>query len=134
VIKLLDFGIAKSTSSADSTLTNTGFVAGTPAYMAPEMIQGHAADRRTDIYSFGVMLYYALSGRLPFGDADSMTLFAAHVNRTPEPLISIAAHPVPDAFARVIERCMAKKPDERYPSTHALLDALQPLGLPRTNA
>jgi tRNA A-37 threonylcarbamoyl transferase component Bud32 len=134
VIKLLDFGIAKSTSSADSTLTNTGFVAGTPAYMAPEMIQGHAADRRTDIYSFGVMLYYALSGRLPFGDADSMTLFAAHVNRTPEPLTSLAAHPVPEALARVIERCMAKKPDERYPSTHALVDALQSVALPRTNA
>jgi serine/threonine-protein kinase len=126
-VKLLDFGIAKATSSADPTLTNTGFIAGTPAYMAPELIQGHAADRRTDIYSFGAMLYYAASGRLPFGDAESTTLFAAHLTRTPEPIASIALHPMPEPLVHAIERCMAKNPDERYPSTHALLDALQPL-------
>jgi serine/threonine-protein kinase len=125
VVKLLDFGIAKATSG-DATLTNTGFIAGTPAYMAPEMIQGHAADRRTDIYSFGAMLYYAASGRLPFGDAEAVSLFHAHVLRTPEPLAAVAAHPLPDALVRIIERCMAKNPDDRYPSTHALLDALQP--------
>ena len=123
VVKLLDFGIAKATSG-DATLTNTGFIAGTPAYMAPELIQGHAADRRTDIYSFGAMLYYAASGRLPFGDAEPASLFAAHVTRAPEPLASIAAHPLPESFVRVVERCMAKNPDDRYPSTHALLDAL----------
>ena len=122
-VKLLDFGIAKATSG-DATLTNTGFIAGTPAYMAPELIQGHAADRRTDIYSFGAMLYYAASGRLPFGDAEPASLFAAHVTRSPEPLASIADHPLPESFVRVVERCMAKNPDDRYPSTHALLDAL----------
>jgi tRNA A-37 threonylcarbamoyl transferase component Bud32 len=127
IVKLLDFGIAKATSGADATLTNTGFIAGTPAYMAPEMIQGHAADRRTDIYSFGAMLYYAASGRLPFGDAESTTLFAAHLTRSPEPLAAVAAHPMPESLVRLIERCMAKNPDERYPSTHALLDALHPL-------
>jgi len=126
-VKLLDFGIAKATSGADSTLTNTGFIAGTPAYMAPELIQGHAADRRTDIYSFGAMLYYAASGRLPFGDAESTTLFAAHLTRTPEPLASVALQPLPELLVLAIERCLAKNPDERYPSTHALLDALQPL-------
>ena len=123
-VKLLDFGIAKATSG-DATLTNTGFIAGTPAYMAPELIQGHAADRRTDIYSFGAMLYYAASGRLPFGDAEPASLFAAHVMRSPEPLASITGHPLPDGFVRLVERCMAKNPDDRYPSTHALLDALQ---------
>jgi serine/threonine-protein kinase len=127
VVKLLDFGIAKATSGADATLTNTGFIAGTPAYMAPEMIQGHAADRRTDIYSFGAMLYYAASGRLPFGDAESTTLLAAHLTRAPEPLASVAPHPLPEPLIHAVERCMAKNPDERYPSTHALLDALQPL-------
>jgi eukaryotic-like serine/threonine-protein kinase len=128
VVKLLDFGIAKATSGAEATLTNTGFIAGTPAYMAPELIQGHAADRRTDVYSFGAMLYYAASGRLPFGDTEPATLFAAHLNREPEPLAGIAAHPMPEALIRLVERCMAKKPDDRYPSTHALLEALQPLG------
>jgi eukaryotic-like serine/threonine-protein kinase len=132
VVKLLDFGIAKVTTGADSTLTNTGFIAGTPAYMAPEMIQGHAADRRTDIYSFGAMLYYAASGRLPFGEADAVTLLAAHVNRSPEPLTALAAHPMPEGLVQLIERCMSKKPDDRYPSTHALLDALHSLTVPAT--
>jgi serine/threonine protein kinase len=132
VVKLLDFGIAKATTSADSTLTNTGFIAGTPAYMAPELIQGHAADRRTDIYSFGAMLYFAASGRLPFGDADTATLFASHVNRSPESLTTAAVHPMPEPLVRLIERCMSKKPDDRYPSTHALLDAIHSLAVPRT--
>jgi serine/threonine-protein kinase len=126
VVKLLDFGIAKATSKGDVTLTNTGIIVGTPAYVAPEIIQGHAADRRTDIYSFGAMLYYAASGCLPFGDAESATLFAAHLERKPEPLAAVAKHPIPSFLVRIIERCMAKNPDQRYPSTHALLDALEP--------
>jgi eukaryotic-like serine/threonine-protein kinase len=125
VVKLLDFGIAKATHKQDVTLTNTGIIVGTPAYVAPEIIQGHAADRRTDIYSFGAMLYYAASGRLPFGEADTATLFAAHLNSVPEPLASVAQHPLPAALVSIIERCMAKHPDQRYPSTHALLEALE---------
>jgi eukaryotic-like serine/threonine-protein kinase len=128
IVKLIDFGIAKATSSSDVTLTNAGSIIGTPAYMAPELIQGHAADRRTDIYSFGAMLYYATSARLPFSAPDSVTLFAALLSRSPEPLASVVEHPLPPGLVRVIERCMAKDPDERYPSTQALLEALQDSG------
>jgi serine/threonine-protein kinase len=122
VVKLLDFGIARS--RGDTQLTNTGFVAGTPAYMAPETILGQPAGVRSDIYSFGATLYYALTARRPFPEEDSRALLAAHVSRPIDPVSSIAPAPIPAALERVVERCMAKDPAERYPSTRALLDAL----------
>jgi serine/threonine protein kinase len=125
VAKLLDFGIAKVTLSADSRLTNTGCVAGTPAYLAPELILGRSADIRSDIYSFGATLYFALSAQLPFPEKDAAMLFAAHLQREPEPLRRVAERPIPEVLARVVERCMAKAPGDRYPSAQALLDALQ---------
>ena len=122
IVKLLDFGIARS--SGDTQLTNTGCVAGTPAYMAPETILGQPADVRSDIYSFGATLYYAVSARRPFPEEDSLALFAAHVNRPLERVSSIAKSPIPAALERAIERCMAKNPADRFGSTHALLEAL----------
>jgi len=122
VVKLLDFGIARS--SGDTKLTNTGYIAGTPAYMAPETILGQPADVRSDIYSFGATLYYALTARLPFPEEDPIALFAAHVSRPLEPVSSLAPTPVPATLERLVERCMAKDPSQRYASTRALLDAL----------
>jgi serine/threonine-protein kinase len=121
VVKLLDFGIART--SGDTQLTNTGFVAGTPAYMAPEIILGRPADVRSDIYSFGATFYFALTGRLPFQDEDTMALFAAHVRRPLGPMSSVST-PIPPAYERVVQRCMAKDPAERYASTRAVLEAL----------
>jgi eukaryotic-like serine/threonine-protein kinase len=129
VVKLLDFGIART--SGDTQLTNTGFVAGTPAYMAPETIVGRPADVRSDIYSFGATLHYALTGHLPFPDEDVMALFAAHLNRPLSPLTSLGATPIPAALERVVHRCLEKDPSRRYSSTRELLDALGPLGTER---
>jgi serine/threonine-protein kinase len=126
VAKLLDFGIAKVTISDDATLTHTGYVAGTPAYMAPELILGRPADIRSDIYAFGATLYFALTGRLPFADHDRAALFAAHLHRDPEPPSSVRGGEIPSELERVVQRCMAKDPTERYASTQALLDALHP--------
>jgi len=120
-VKLLDFGIAKTTSLVDSTLTNTGHVAGTPAYLAPETILGRPADTRSDIYSFGALLYYAASARLAFPDKDAETLFDAHLNR-PVPSLPTSTPALP--LERIIGRCMAKDPAERYASTRDLLEAL----------
>jgi hypothetical protein len=124
VVKLLDFGIART--SGDTKLTKTGYVAGTPAYMAPEVILAHPADVRSDIYSFGVLLHYALTARLPFQDEEPMALFAAHLSRPPERLSTAASLPIPIELERVVQRCMAKDPSERFQSTYALLDALEP--------
>jgi hypothetical protein len=125
IVKLLDFGIAKAPARGDATLTMPGHVAGTPAYVAPEMILGHPGDARSDIYSFGGLLYYAASGRLPFVDADPAALFVAHLNEVLEPLAAVVPGRVPPALAAIIERCMAKDPGARFASTQALLEALQ---------
>ena len=126
VVKLLDFGIAKTTSIVDSTLTNTGHVAGTPAYMPPETILGRPADMRSDLYSFGALLYYAASARLPFPDREPEALYAAHLTRPVPPLAPASA--MPNAFEDLIRRCMAKDPSERFASTRELLEALRPFG------
>jgi tRNA A-37 threonylcarbamoyl transferase component Bud32 len=125
VVKLLDFGIAKATAADDATLTNTGFITGTPAYMAPELILGRLADVRSDLYSFGATLYFALTARLPFLEADSIAQLAAHLHKEPEPLSTASPAPVPPALERMIRRCMAKDPASRYASTRAVLDELQ---------
>jgi serine/threonine-protein kinase len=125
VVKLLDFGIARGHD--DTKLTNTGFVAGTPAYMAPETILGQPADVRSDIYSFGILLYNALTAGLPFRDENAVALFAAHVNRPLVPLSERSPRPLPPALVSIVERCLAKEPGQRFPSTQALLAALEPL-------
>ncbi|HTV19229.1 MAG TPA: protein kinase, partial [Polyangiaceae bacterium] len=125
---LLDFGIAKATVSHDATLTHTGWITGTPAYMPPEVILGEPADVRSDIYCFGATLYFAASGKLPFDEATQLGLLTAHL-RTPPPLLSLARRePLPPALERVIHRCMAKSPGDRYTSTHAVLEALAAVG------
>jgi serine/threonine-protein kinase len=140
VVKLLDFGIAKATTSDDVALTHTGHIVGTPAFMAPEVIRGRPADVRSDIYSLGATLYYALSARLPFIDDNQSALFESHVSREPEPLDSVCSRPVPVGMLHVVARCMAKDPADRYHSTYELLEALRaidtlrvaPLARPQT--
>ena len=83
--------IAKAMVSGDSTLTGTGWVAGTPAYMAPEVIRGGPADIRSDIYSFGAMLFFALTAKVPFQEEDPQAVFFAHLNKPPPRLALIGA-------------------------------------------
>jgi serine/threonine-protein kinase len=125
VVKLLDFGIAKATVSADMTLTSPGHVIGTPAYLAPEVIVGYPADFRSDLYSFGATLYYLLSARLPFPDETPAAVFAAHMSREPASLVSESPRGVPEFMDRIVRCCMAKNPAERYGSTDDVLAALR---------
>jgi hypothetical protein len=124
IAKLLDFGIAKATLGSDATLTVTGAIAGTPAYMPPEVLLGHSADARSDIYCFGATLYFAASGKLPFGEQTQLGLLTARLESDPPRLSEASRLPVSPLLERIIERCMAKQPSERYASTHALLEAL----------
>jgi eukaryotic-like serine/threonine-protein kinase len=128
VVKLLDFGIAKAIAGHDTDLTHTGWLTGTPAYMPPELILGAPADERSDIYCFGAMLYFAATGALPFRESTSAGLLAAHLNSPLPPLVSVAGQSLPAELERVVARCMAKRPADRYPSTQAVLEALAPLG------
>jgi len=92
VVKVLDFGIAKSLDEPEASVTATGAVIGTPAYMSAEQAMGQAVDRRSDLYSLGIILYEMASGRLPFTAPGFTALLVAHATETPQPLTQV----VPD--------------------------------------
>jgi hypothetical protein len=117
-----DFGIARRTEA--DALTRTGLVLGTAYYMSPEQVGGDALDGRSDLYSLGVVGYHALAGRLPFEGNAIGAILVAHATRAAPPLSSVAPQ-VPAGIAAVIDRCLMKAPDDRYPTGEALADALQ---------
>ena len=108
---LTDFGLAKAMASS-SGLTETGQVIGTADYMAPEQIEGRRVDARTDVYALGGVLYWAITGKVPYPEREGSAKLWAHVHEPPPP--------VPAGGARlldpVIRRAMAKDPAERFPS------------------
>ena len=117
--KLTDFGISRAADLA--TMTRTGTVMGTPHYMSPEQAQGHPVDIRTDIYSYGVMVYQMLTGEVPF-DADTpFEIIRKNISERAQPMRRRRAD-VPASLERIIARCMEKNPDRRY-STPAEVDA-----------
>ena len=120
--KVADFGIAKSTEAAVD-LTATGGLIGTPAYLAPERLEGRPATAASDIYSTGVVLYEALCGEKPF-DADS-PIAVAHMIREQDPVPLHTRCPDLDpAFAEAVERAMAKDPRRRFASAEEMHRAL----------
>lgn len=123
-VKVLDFGISKI-RQAGSKLTQTGMVIGTPHYMSPEQARGDSnLDHRSDIYTVGVMLYEALTGRLPL-QADNPTGVLVKI-LTEEPPPPSAVNPaIPPAVEQVILRAMAKDPNARFASCRELAQALQ---------
>jgi serine/threonine-protein kinase len=129
-VVVLDFGIAKllpqSTVGAEriSPATRTGAVLGTPGYMAPELIQGRPTVPATDLYAVGVILYQALSGRLPFGGESLFELMHKHVSATPPPLREMRPDIAP-ALEAVIARAMAKDPAMRFAGAHQMAEALR---------
>jgi len=133
VAKLTDFGIARAVGVPG--LTQTGIVLGTPAYMAPEQIQGHQVDKRADIYSLGVTLYEMVAGRVPFEkpkDSDSdYQVLRAHIEEPPLPPSRLIPT-IPPFIEAAILKAMAKQPEERFASCEAFEAALVPQELPAT--
>jgi serine/threonine protein kinase len=123
--RLLDLGIAKVFSGGESNiqLTSTGAIFGSPAFMSPEQCQGHHVDARSDIYSFGCVIYECLSGELPFTGENSLQVVLKHLHNDPEPL----SYRTQKEFelTQVVAKCMAKEPTSRYQSMKELLDVLQ---------
>ncbi len=115
--KLLDFGIARSMH--DARLTNAGDVFGTPQYMAPERISSIDAGPSADLYSFGVMLFEMLAGKLPFEADDVATFFARHMKEKPPTLADIGIS-VPKQLDNLIASLMAKTEDKRPVDAHAV--------------
>ena len=109
--KLLDFGLAKlSDGDTDVTQTREGTVLGTAAYMSPEQAEGRAVDERSDVFSFGAVLYELLSGRRAFPGETAAQVLSAVLHEDPTPLSSSVA------LERVVRRCLRKKREDRFPS------------------
>jgi serine/threonine-protein kinase len=122
-IKIMDFGIAKSLQS-ESSLTQTGITLGTSAYLAPEQIRGEPVDRRTDIFSLGILAYELLTLRKPFRGEHLSTVLYKILNEEPEPVSELAPD-VPPPLAAIVRRAMEKAPARRYPSMEVLRRELQ---------
>lgn len=122
-VKVLDFGIAKVTD-VDATMTGTGWILGTPAYVSPEGGMGKNVDARSDVYSLGAVLYFLLSGKPPFeGDNPAVTIMA-HIMHEPEPPSTRLGRPLPRDLEAVVMRTLSKEPDDRYASASELALAL----------
>jgi serine/threonine protein kinase len=124
-VKILDFGIAKMSVPEGVKLTQAGAIVGTPHYMAPEQAAGDRVDHRGDIYSLGVIMYELVSGRVPFDGQHCLAVLTKHVQEPPPPFGSLTPVPnVPYELEAIIQRCLAKHPEERYSSMEELIEAL----------
>lgn len=117
-----DFGIARVAQAAP--LTQTGTALGTVAYMSPEQVAGEGIDGRSDLYAFGVLAFYALTGRFPFEHETPSAILLAHVTKAPPPLRSVAPH-LPGVLASIVDRLLRKDPDTRFQDADELVDALR---------
>lgn len=131
-VKVLDFGLAKVRESlgSDSSITcetQFGVILGTAAYMSPEQAAGKPADARSDLFSFGVLLYEMLSGQRAFAEETPISAMAAILHKQPKPLREIAPG-VPAALDSIVTRCMAKDPAARFATMTEVRKALRDLG------
>lgn len=139
-VKVLDFGIARRTrpqgdpsaptNASLSTLTADGVKVGTPMYMAPEQIRGDGVDHRCDQFAWGVTAYEVFVGRPPWSGADPLAVIASIMTEDPKPPPAAARMPHP--FAAVVRRALQKRPDDRFPTMHLLVAAVQAAASPVT--
>jgi serine/threonine-protein kinase len=120
-VKLTDFGLARALD--DASLTQSGFVAGSPLYMAPEQARGETLDHRADLFSLGSVLYTMCTGRPPFRAANTLAVLRRVCDDAPRPIRE--THPeIPDWLAEVVEKLMAKDPADRYQSATEVVEVL----------
>jgi predicted Ser/Thr protein kinase len=131
-VKVLDFGIAKVMKDSDngqSQLTESGMIMGTPTYMSPEQAKGEAINGRSDVYSLGVMMYEALTGKPPFQGDTPMTVLVSHIKDIPRPMPRDGSIPnVPPELEKVVLSCLEKDPAKRPQTAVQLVGLLVQAG------
>jgi len=130
-VKVLDFGLAKTAQSI--MVTAVGTTLGTPAYMSPEQTLSSDVDRRTDLWSLGVVLYEMVAGKLPFGGAYEQAVVYSILNEDPEPLTSVRSN-VPIELDRIVAKCLMKDPELRYQHADDLIVDLAAMQLGMSTA
>lgn len=128
LLKIVDFGVAAAASSGDTQLTKTGYVIGSPKYMAPEQILGKKVDETADVYSVGVIMYEMCTGVPPYSRGDHMSVMYQHVQGKATDCQELNKD-LPDDFAAVINKAMSVDKTKRYQSMDELTDALDTVTL-----
>jgi Tol biopolymer transport system component len=138
VVKLVDFGLAKtlespkaapeaSETTSATPRTEEGQILGTVVYMSPEQAQGKPVDSRSDVFSFGTLLYEMLTGTKPFQGENRISTMTAILQQDPKPLTEVTATPPPREAERIVLRCLRKDPDRRFQTASDLRLALEDL-------
>ncbi len=141
-VLIADFGIAKALEREEASITHSGMFVGTPQYMSPEQATGDPLDHRSDVYSLGVVAFRMVAGRLPFEAHNLQALVAKHLTEAPPPLWTLRPD-CPERMARVVDRCLAKDPGDRWESLAEMVEVVEeraalpspaPMGVPGMDA
>ncbi|MEW2412379.1 protein kinase [Streptomyces sp. NPDC046866] len=125
-VKVMDFGIARALHGAQSTMTQTGMVMGTPQYLSPEQALGKAVDHRSDLYATGCLLYELLALRPPFTGETPLSVVYQHVQDVPVPPSQLPeGHDIPQELDGLVMRSLAKDPDDRFQSAEEMRGLVQ---------
>jgi len=119
---VMDFGLALTKGSHRVTYSNLSATMGTPDYMAPEQIEGHRGDQRTDVYALGTIMYELLTGKTPFTGDSNMAVMAQHLNAT-APRLDLVNPSISPQLAAIVATCLARNPDDRHADMTALIEA-----------
>ncbi|BBM88148.1 serine/threonine protein kinase [Candidatus Uabimicrobium amorphum] len=125
ILKIADFGLVKITEN-DNNLTATGQVLGTPYYISPEQCEGKNIDFRSDIYSLGIVMYYMLTGHLPFEGESSLVIVVSRLQKDPPPLSQYREN-IPQQVKQLVEKMMQRHPQDRHKNTEELIDDIDEL-------
>ena len=124
LLKIVDFGVAAAQRESETQLTRTGYVIGSPKYMAPEQILGKRVDERADIYALGVILYEMVTGSPPYSRGDHMSVMHQHVEGKARPPLELNPA-LPPGLSELIVRAMAVDKNKRFQSMDEVRTALE---------